>query len=110
MAAGDEVERIGDDGGFRVVRQGGNIAVRLFSTSAFPRQHIEALEARVQERLGGRIDGELDDRALVFTIPADTAFGDIQALFDPFVRDATIPGAEVEWEYGNIHADTGAAP
>lgn len=108
VAAGDEVERSDDDGGFKVIRRSGNIAVRLFSTSAFQREDLEAFEARVHQCLGGRIDGGLDDRALVFTIPANTAFRDIEALFDPFVREATITGAEVEWEYGNVHADTGA--
>lgn len=108
VAAGDEVERTDDHGGFRVIRRSGNLAVRLFSTSALRADRIEALETQVRERLGGWVDGGLDDRALVFTIPATTGFQDIEALFDPFVRDASIATGEVEWEFGNVHDETGA--
>lgn len=108
VAAGDEVERTDDHGGFRVIRRGGNVAVRLFSTEALRRDRIEALEAEVRERLGGWVDGGLDDRARVFTIPATTGFRAIEALFDPFVRDACIAIGAVEWEYGNVHDETGA--
>ncbi|MGH8516733.1 MAG: DUF4265 domain-containing protein [Panacagrimonas sp.] len=108
VAAGDEVERTDEHGGFRVVRRSGNVAVRLFSTEAFRRDRIEALESEVRERLGGWVDGGLDDRARVFTIPATTGFERIEALFDPFVRDATIAVGAVEWEYGNVHDESGA--
>jgi hypothetical protein len=108
VAAGDEVERTDEHGGFRVVRRGGNVSVRLFSTEALRRDRIEALEIEVRERLGGRVDGGLDDRARVFTIPATIGFGRIEALFDPFVRDPSIAIGAVEWEYGNVHDETGA--
>lgn len=108
VAAGDEVERTDEQGGFKVIRRSGNLAVRLFSTAALPRDHIEALEAQVRERLGGWVDGGLEDRARVFTIPATAGFQEIEALFDPFVRDASIATGTVEWEYGNVHDDTGA--
>lgn len=108
VAAGDEVERTDEGGGFKVIRRSGNIAVRLFSTSALKRDDLEALEARVEARLGGRVDGGLDDRALVFTIPPSAALQDIAALFDPFVRTASIDGGDVEWEYGNVLVDADA--
>lgn len=108
VAAGDEVERTDDDGGFKVIRRSGNIAVRLFSTCAFECDDLDALEARVEARLGGRVDGRLDDRALVFTIAAGAPLADIAALFDPFVREATIAGGDVEWEYGNVDVDADA--
>jgi hypothetical protein len=108
VAAGDEVERTDDQGGFKVIRRGGNVAVRLFSTCALRPDHIQALETQVREHLGGWVDGRLDDRARVFTIPATTAFERIEALFDPFVHDASIATGHVEWEYGNVHDDTGA--
>ena len=108
VAAGDEVERTDEQGGFKVIRRSGNLAVRVFSTSALRADHIEMLETQVRERLGGWVDGGLDDRARVFTIPATTGFEQIEALFDPFVRDASIATATVEWEYGNVHDDTGA--
>lgn len=108
VAAGDEVERTDDHGGFKVIRRGGNVAVRLFSTAALRRDHIETLESQVRERLGGWCDGQLEDRARVFTIPPTTGFEQIEALFDSFVHNASIAADAVEWEYGNVHDDTGA--
>lgn len=108
VAAGDEIERTDEQGGFKVIRRGGNLAVRLFSTAALRRDHIDALETQVRDRLGGWVDGGLDDRARVFTIPPHTSFEQIEALFDPFVRDASIAAGPIEWEYGNVHDDTGA--
>lgn len=108
VAAGDEVERTDEHGGFKVIRRSGNVAVRLFSTSALRRDRIEAFEAEVRDRLGGWVDGEIDDRAVVFTIPASTGFSEIEALFGPFVRDSSIALGAVEWECGNVHDDAGA--
>lgn len=108
VAAGDVVERTDELGGFRVIRRSGNIAVRLFSTSALRRDRIEAFEAQVRDRLGGWVDGGLDDRARVFTIPATTGFSEIEALFGPFMRDANVAPGQIEWECGNVHDDAGA--
>ena len=109
VAAGDVVERTDELGGFKLIRRSGNIAVRVFSTSSLRAEHIETLESEVRERLGGWCDGQLEDRARVFTIPASTDVERIEALFDSFVRHVAIATDTVEWEYGNLQDDAGAS-
>jgi hypothetical protein len=104
VAAGDEIELIGDAGRFRVLGRGGNIAVQLFSRE--PVQPFrDALAAEVRDRLSGVLDGAID-RGLVFTIPLGAGFAAIEKLFDAFVR--AHPGTE--WLYGNVYDPDTNAP
>ena len=102
VAAGDEIDLLGDDGQFRVVRRGGNVAVQLFSKEPVA-GFRDAIAAAVRNELGGVLDGGVE-RGLVFTIPAAVGFAAIEALFDYEVH--TRPGTE--WMYGNVYdPDTG---
>ena len=102
VAAGDEIELLGDDGEFRVVRRAGNVAVQLFSREPVA-GFRDALAAAVREELGGVLDGGIE-RGLVFTIPAAAGFAAIEALFEHEVHAR--PGTE--WMYGNVYdPDTG---
>ena len=64
VAAGDEIELSGEDGQFRVLRHGGNLAVQLFSKEPV-RGFRESLAAKVRDSLKGVLDGGID-RGLVF--------------------------------------------
>jgi Domain of unknown function (DUF4265) len=101
IAAGDVIE-VADDGSYEVLIRGRNIAVRVFTEQ--PAAEIEEeLSARVQTELRGRLDGKIK-RGLAYTIPIETGFKGIEALFREMV--ARTPGAI--WEYGNVYADNGA--
>ena len=104
VAAGDEIELLGDDGQFRVVRRGGNVAVQLFSKEPV-HAFRDALAAAVREALGGVLDGGIE-RGLVFTIPAAAGFAAIEALFDHEVNAR--PGTE--WMYGNVYDPDSGEP
>lgn len=101
IAAGDEIE-LSPDGLYTVTDRAGNIAVRVFSASAFAGVQL-GLTAEV-ENLGGRLDGSID-RGLAFTIPLRAGFAPIENVFKRFV--ASHPGCE--WEYGNVYAEDGTA-
>jgi hypothetical protein len=104
VAAGDEIELLGTDGHFRVLRHGGNVAVQLFSREPV-KAYRESVAAQVVQRLNGALDGGID-RGLVFTIPVETGFEKIEAFFDSLVRE--IPGTE--WMYGNVYDPETGAP
>jgi Domain of unknown function (DUF4265) len=97
IAAGDEIELLGQDGRFRVVRRGGNIAVQVFSRHAIAILRDDLVTA-VRTRLAGSHDGGIE-RGLVFTIPLSSGFVAIADLFDKFVR--AHPGTT--WMYGNVY-------
>jgi Domain of unknown function (DUF4265) len=100
VAAGDVLE-VADDGSYEVVTRGMNLAVRVFTEQ--PAAEIEdELTVRVQTELSGRLDGKLR-RGLAYTVPIETGFKGIEALFNDLVEKT--PGAI--WEYGNVYAENG---
>jgi hypothetical protein len=100
IAAGDEIE-LGPEGAYTVTHRAGNIAVRVYSGSAFAEeQHGLTAEA---ETLGGTLDGSID-KGLAYTFPLQAGFAAIEDVFKRFA--ASHP--DCEWEYGNIFADDGA--
>lgn len=104
VAAGDEIELLGKDGRFRILRRGGNVVVQLFSTE--PVQAFrESLAAEVRERLAGVPDGGIE-RGLVFTIPLATGFDSIEAFFNGVVNEHPA----MEWMYGNVYDPATGAP
>ena len=104
VAASDEIELLDDEGHFRVVRRGGNVAVQVFSRE--PVQSFrESLARDVRDELGGVLDGGIE-RGLVFTIPVTAGFAAIEALFDDMVT--LHPGTE--WMYGNVYDPDTKAP
>jgi hypothetical protein len=104
VAAGDEIELAGEDGQFRVLQHGGNLAVQLFSKEPV-RAFRESLGAKVRDSLKGVLDGGIE-RGLVFTIPIETGFDVVEAFFDGVVRE--IPGTE--WMYGNVYDPETGSP
>ena len=99
IAAGDEIEMLDDEGAFRVVKRGGNLAVRVLSEQPLG-ERGDQLAAKVQQQLNGSLDGRIP-RGLAFTIPVTTGFTAIEALFNQFVSEN--PAAL--WEYGNVYDD-----
>lgn len=100
LAAGDELEA-GADGAFRVLRRGGNLAVRvLCPTGVAP--FTEALAKEVQEKLGGILDGKVRN-GLVFTVPVTAGFKRVEVVFQEFTQ--AMAGAV--WEYGNVYDESG---
>jgi hypothetical protein len=96
VAAGDEVQLVGADGGFEVKRRGGNLAVQVFAGSLVAPLR-PSLEAKVA-RLGGRLDGAIE-RGLAFTVPVSAGFAAVEAVFNDWVDDH--PGWE--WSFGNVY-------
>jgi len=100
VAAGDVIA-VADDGSYEVVTRGRNLAVRFFTEQ--PAAELEGqLTARVQTELGGRLDGKVR-RGLAYTIPIESGFKNVEALFEDLV--AKTPGAI--WEFGNVYAKDG---
>ncbi len=100
--AADDVLEVADDGSYEVVIRGRNVAVRVFTEQAIAEIENE-LTAKVQAELGGRLDGKVL-RGLAYTVPIETGFHSIEALFTDFM--ARTPDAL--WEYGNVYAENRA--
>ena len=99
IAAEDEIEA-DSDGNFRVLRRGGNLAVRVLSASGVG-DFVNNVRASV-ENLGGRLDGRVQS-GLVFTIPIEAGFEAVECLFNEL--RSTHPSAI--WVYGNVYDDAG---
>ncbi|WP_374433962.1 DUF4265 domain-containing protein [Inhella sp.] len=100
VAAGDLLE-VEDDGSYKVLSRGGNVAVRVFTEH--PAVGIEKeLTTRVQTELHGRLDGKML-RGLAYTVPIEAGFKSIETVFNDLV--ARTPGSV--WEYGNVYSDNG---
>jgi hypothetical protein len=99
VAADDEIE-VDAEGKFRVLRRGGNLAVRVLCESGVDSLVEEACAS--VERLGGRLDGRVES-GLVFTIPIQAGFEAVERLFN----DITRMQAGAIWEYGNVYDDAG---
>lgn len=97
LAAGDRFRLLDSEGRFEGTRRGGNLAVQVFSERPLGKQR-EGLVASVVQ-LGGKLDGEFQDRGLVFTIPVSAGFPAVEAVFNTFVAET--PGTE--WFYGNVY-------
>jgi len=101
IAAGDEIE-LADDGRFEVIVRAGYVAVRVLCPHSL-RSVEPSLTSLVASSLGGRLDGNIG-RALAYTIPIQSGFPGIEAVFNEFVS-AT---ADALWEYGNVYAKDGS--
>jgi hypothetical protein len=101
VAAGDELE-VTDGGSFKVLRRGGNVAVRVLcarGVSSFAHE----LQEKVSKLLGGRLDGRLRN-GLVFTIPVTAGFKSIENVFEGLQERES----DVLWEFGNVYDRDGS--
>jgi hypothetical protein len=99
IAAGDEFE-LSDDGTYRILKRGGNIAARAFFDQSI-QQRSQELTSLVLA-LGGRLDGSTN-QGLAYTIPLEAGFKAIESVFTQFVA----ANAGTIWEFGNVYADDG---
>jgi len=100
LAGGDTIEL--DSGqlcGYRLVKRGGNAAIVLALSSEAHRESeaTKGLLAQVA-RLGGVFDGG-PSRVLVFTVPARSAFGEMERSLDAFCA----ANGEATWWFGNVY-------
>jgi Domain of unknown function (DUF4265) len=101
VAAGDVVE-LEEDGKFAVVLRGGNIAVRVYSEQPIA-SHEPEMTARVEEQLGGTLDGKVE-KGLAYTVPVAAGFSAVEQLLNALCASE----AGLTWEYGNVYAEDGA--
>ncbi len=100
VAAGDVI-RVLDvaTGTFEVVRRGGNLAVKVFSTTDIG-PYLEWIDDRLLV-MGGRLDGRID-RAAALTIPISAGFPAVEQLMTE-----AADRFQVEWYFANVYDDNG---
>jgi hypothetical protein len=104
IAAGDEFRLVGTDGAFEITRRGGNLSVILHAEEPVAGL-VDELRRRVK-RLGGRIDGQVE-QSLVCSVPLAAGFPAVDALFEEWVSQH----AGWVWYYGNVYDnETGQIP
>ena len=96
VASGDKIELLNENGEFKVLERGMNLAVQLYSIEII-RPLINELSQLLQP-LNGIIDGAID-KGIACTIPVDSGFKNIEEVFDSFVTKYP----HVEWYYGNVY-------
>jgi hypothetical protein len=96
VAAGDVIETIGDEGGFRVVSRGGNLAIQLFGDNCLVDEHLHELSG-----LSHAIDGRAQNLT-VLTVPVRLGFARVEAALNDFCLRH--PG--IKWYYGNVYDPT----
>ncbi|NBD08514.1 DUF4265 domain-containing protein [Corallococcus silvisoli] len=105
LAAGDEIELVGD-GGFTVLKRGGNFCIWFF----FPAEGMNRgpeTERMAEEvsRLGGWLDGG-GETVVIFTVPAAVGFDRMADYFDEAV--SRVEGAS--WMFANAYDPISKAP
>jgi hypothetical protein len=100
-AAGDVVQ-LAPDGGFQVLRRGGNVAIQAFIDAGFTAADVQRL-ADAFETLGGLVEAPAHRRFLVVTVSVRVGFAAIEAAMAGW--QVTVPTAE--WSFGNVYAADG---
>ncbi|MEV6102359.1 DUF4265 domain-containing protein [Nocardia sp. NPDC051981] len=97
FAAGDHL-RVFDDGGFEVLRRGGNLCVRAYPRGGPPSDsEISTLTAGF-DRLGGVVEMPPDRRFIVITVPVTAGFAAIEDVIDGWATEH-----DCAWGYGNVY-------
>ena len=104
LAKDDELKYFADTGAFDLLRRGRNVCVQVFHDPG-NEAIIEELIMRVTTQLKGSLDGQ-SEKFVVFTVPIETGFGDIERVMNDFVAESKI----CEWYFGNVYAEDGETP
>ena len=101
-AAGD-VLQVEDDGSFRVVERGGNLALVSYADPGRPVSPDDAARLReVATSLGGQAEVPQDGRFAVVTVPVTAGFEAVEAAMDAW---ASRTGRA--WSWSNVHDASG---
>lgn len=104
LAKDDEVKYVANTGEFELLRRGRNVCVQVFHDPGIE-TIIEELITRVTTQLKGTLDGQ-SEKFVVFTVPIETGFGDIETVMNDFVAESGI----CEWYFGNVYGEDGETP
>lgn len=105
--AADDVVTLDPDhpAGYRLVRRGGNLAVRFFvgedhaEDMKVAQEHLDA-EFRP---LGGHLDGTMGSHGLTYTVPLTSDFSEIERV----MQKAKDRFPDSAWWYGNVYDESG---
>ena len=104
LAKDDELRYYADTGAFDLLKRGRNVCVQVFHDPGHESK-IEELITRATVQLHATLDGQ-SDKFVVFSVPIETGFGDIEDLLNNFVAESGI----CEWYFGNVYGTDGQTP
>jgi hypothetical protein len=99
LAADDTIETVEDAVGFRVLRRGGNVAVRFAVASDVDVELARAFLDSNVGPLGGQLDGTMGVRGMTYTVPYSSTFARIEAI----MTGALSRFHDSAWWYGNVY-------
>ena len=109
IARADVIQQVEQPkGAFKVVQNGGNLCIRLFSKVAFSEPSREALQQSLTtaiEKLGGDLDVR-EERVLVYSIHVSCGFNEIEKI----LTEQLAGFEDVVWYYGNVYDPESGEP
>lgn len=99
IAAGDVVETE-EDGGFRVISRGGNLAIQLYGDNCLVDEHLHEL-GELSHAVDGRAQG-----ITILTVPVQLGFSRVERVLSEFCRRHS----GIRWYYGNVYDTDGVTP
>ncbi len=104
VARGDTIELLSKRAGtFKVLRRGGNIAVRVYS-----RTDSAVLDAALTPQVT-QLEGRRDVNApklLVYSLPIEAGFDSVESVFDQAISGSS----DASWSYGNVYDEHSGEP